>query len=177
MPGLLLRAAVLALGVVACLAPLEARAMTLAAMDLGDMTRTSTLVVRARCVDRQVTRRASGRIETLARFEVLESAKGDSPELVTVRQLGGKVDGFDLVVPGAPQSQAGDEAVLFLEPGDADGMQVVGLARGYLPVVAMPGGSPVVRIAPALDRKLQGRVLHPVSELLGRVREIDREGR
>ncbi|HYC22464.1 MAG TPA: hypothetical protein VEI94_07170 [Candidatus Bathyarchaeia archaeon] len=163
-------------GVATLLAPARARAMTLAAMDLEDLTHTSSLVVRARCIDRQAVRNESGQVETVVRFQVLESAKGQASGYVTVRQLGGRLDGLDVVVPGAPQSQEGDEAVMFLEPGTDERMQVVGLARGYFPVVAMPGGSAVVRVASALDRKFPAGGMRPVGEFLHRVREIDGKG-
>jgi hypothetical protein len=160
-------------GIATLLAPAPVRAMTLAAMDLEDLTRTSSLVVRARCVERQAVRNESGQVETVVRFQVLESAKGRAPAFVTVRQLGGQLDGIDVVVPGAPQSQEGDEAVMFLEPSADERMQVVGLARGYLPVVAMPGGAAVVRVASALDRKFPAGGMRPVGEFLRRVRELD----
>lgn len=154
----------------------QAGALTLAAMPLDELTRTATLVVRARCLDRQVTRGADGRIESRARFEVLEAAKGHAPSVVTVRQLGGRIGDTELVVPGAPLSEPGDEAVLFLEPYDGDVVGVVGLALGYLPVAVVPGGGARVRLPKSLGAEHGAGGVRPVGELLDRVRAIDARG-
>lgn len=154
-------------------AQLPARALTLAAMPLEDMTRIATVVVRARCLDRQTTRSAGGRIESLARFEVTEEAKGAGERVVTVRQLGGRLDGAEVVVPGAPLSEPGDEALLFLEPHDGDVLGVVGVALGYMPVAVLPGSGAVVRVSRVLGDEYAAGGVRPVADLLQRVREID----
>lgn len=162
----------LALGLVLAPCPRSAQALTVVAMPLEELTRHASLVVRARCLDRQVTRTPDGRIESLARFTVIESAKGRAPDVVTVRELGGKSGDTQLVVPGAPLSEPGDDVVLFLEPHDGDVLGVVGLALGYLPVATAPGSGPTVRLSRTLG-DFAARGVRPVSELLERVREID----
>lgn len=152
-------------------------ALTVAAMPLEELTRRSTLVVRARCVDRQVTRTADGRVESRARFAITETAKGAaSSDLVTVRQLGGRADDVEVQVPGAPLSEPDDDVVLFLEPYDGDVLGVVGVALGYLPVAALPGSGAVVRTSRVLGADFAGSGARPVAELLERVRAIDRGG-
>lgn len=152
-----------------------AAALTLAPMTLEQLTAQSTLVVRARCIDRQVTRTPDGRIESRARFAVMETAKGTPPEVVVVRQLGGRDAGTDteLIVPGAPLSEPGDDVVLFLEPSDGDALGVVGLALGYMPVVISPLGSASVQTSRALGGSFASGGMRPVAELLDRVRAID----
>lgn len=150
--------------------------LTLAAMPLDELTRAATLVVRGRCIDRQVTRLPDGRIESRARFAVLDAAKGRAPSVVTVRQLGGRIDDTELVVPGAPLSEPGDEAVLFLEAYDGDVLGVVGLALGYLPVAVVPGGGARVRLPTSLGVEHGAGGVRPVDELLDRVRTIDARG-
>lgn len=149
-----------------------ARALTLAPMTLEQLSATAAIVVRARCIDRSVTRSPDGRIESLARFEVVTRAKGDAPDVVTVRQLGGRVDDTELIVPGAPLSAAGDDVVLFLEPRDDGTHGVVGLALGYMPVVTLPGTGAAVRTSRTLGGVFADGGVHPVSELLDRVRAI-----
>lgn len=168
---------VLAIGVLAAsgtLAPAVrvARALTLAPMTLEQLTGSATIVVRGRCIDRTVTRTADGRIESLSRFAVVTRAKGEAPDVVTVRQLGGRVDDTELVVPGAPLSEPGDDVVLFLEPRDDGTHGVVGLALGYMPVVTLPGSGAAVRTSSTLGGVFAGGGVHPVGELLDRVREI-----
>ncbi|MBM4247713.1 MAG: hypothetical protein FJ148_28650 [Deltaproteobacteria bacterium] len=152
--------------------PLVAAALTLAPMTLEQLTGNAALVVRARCIDRSVTRSDDGRIESLARFEVVARAKGEGPEVVAVHQLGGRSGDAELVVPGAPLSEPGDDVVLFLEPRDDGTHGVVGLAIGYLPVVVLPGSGAAVRTSRALGGVFADGGLHSVDELLERVREI-----
>ena len=147
-------------------------ALTLAPMTLEQLTGSAALVVRARCIDRGVTRDADGRITSLARFAVVARAKGEAPEVVTVRQLGGRSGDTELVVPGAPLSEPGDDVVLFLEPRDDGTHGVVGLALGYLPVIVMPGTGAAVRTSRTLGGVFADGGVHPVDELLSRVREI-----
>jgi hypothetical protein len=149
-----------------------AHALTLAPMTLEQLTGNAALVVRGRCIDRTVTRSADGRIGSLARFQVVARAKGDAPEVVTVRQLGGRIDDSELVVPGAPLSESGDDVVLFLEPRDDGTHGVVGLALGYLPVVTLPGSGAGVRTSRMLGGVFADGGVHPVDELLERVRTI-----
>ena len=149
-----------------------ARALTLVPMTLEQLTGTATIVVRARCIDRTVTRTADGRIESLARFEVVARAKGDAPDVVSVRQLGGRSGDTELVVPGAPLSESGDDVVLFLEPRDDGTHGVVGLALGYMPVVTLPGTGAAVRTSSTLGGVFADGGVHPVGELLDRVRAI-----
>ena len=99
--------------------PVAGWCLTLAAMSFDELTGHASVVVRARCIDRQVTRSAEGRIESLARFEVTERAKGGAPDVITVRQLGGSDGATTVVVPGAPLSEPGDDVVLVHSPGMA----------------------------------------------------------
>ena len=151
----------------------RASALTLAAMPLEELTRSASLVVRARCIDRQVTRTPDGRIASLARFAVVEAAKGSAPGVVTVRELGGRSGDTELVVPGAPLSEPGDEVVLFLEPLEGDVLGVVGLALGYMPVAVLPGSGATVHLSRTLGNVAARGSVRPVAELLDAVRRID----
>ena len=98
-----------------------ASALTLAPMTLEQLTGTASIVVRARCIDRTVTRSPDGRIESLARFEVVTRAKGDSPDVVTVDGLftpGQKADALVTAQPGVALSvlTADCQPVLFADP-------------------------------------------------------------
>ncbi len=161
-----------ALMIALVLAPCVVQALTLAPMSLEQMTAASEIVVRGRCLDRTPTRTEGGAIESVVRFEVVEAAKGEPAAIVEVRQLGGEVDGTAMVVPGAPLSEAGDEALLFLERTPGGDLRVVGMALGYLPVVATSPGPSRVRVAPYLGEGFEGGGLRPVSEVLHRVRGL-----
>ncbi|MFN8603671.1 MAG: hypothetical protein U0842_24615 [Candidatus Binatia bacterium] len=169
---LLLATTLLAVCMVLAPAVRIARALTLVPMTLEQLTGTATIVVRARCIDRTVTRTADGRIESVARFAVVARAKGEAPDVVSVRQLGGRSGDTELVVPGAPLSEAGDDVVLFLEPRDDGTNGVVGLALGYMPVVTLPGTGAAVRTSSTLGGVFADGGVHPVGELLDHVRAI-----
>src|SRR6185369_6970195 len=89
-----------------------------------------------------------------------------------VRELGGRIDDTDMVVPGAPLSEPGDEVVLFLEKGDDGGPRIVGVALGYLPVVQGSPGEPVVRVSPHLGEGFESGGVRPVADFLTRVRRL-----
>lgn len=156
----------------AVLAPPAAHALTLAPMSLADLTSAAETVVRARCLDRTATRTADGGIESVARFEVVEVAKGEPAKIVEVRQPGGSIDGTEMVVPGAPLSEPGDEALLFLERSPSGNLRVVGMALGYLPIVSGPPGGAMVRVAPYLGEGFESGGLRPVRDVLTRVRRL-----
>jgi len=159
-------------------APASALALTLAPMSLAEMTRAADVVVWARCVDRTTTRSGeSGGIESIVRFEVLDVAKGAPGDVVEVRQPGGELDGTVTVVPGAPLSDAGDEAILFLEHGPGGHLRVVGMALGYLPVASLAPRSRRVRVAPYLGKGFEGGGLRPVDDVMNRVRRVPETSR
>jgi hypothetical protein len=164
------RLATAALAAVVLLDAAAARALTLAPLTFEQVTQAAQQVVRARCLERQTTSDAAGRIESLARFEVLERVKGGGPSAITVRELGGRVDDRSVVVPGAPLSEPGDEVLLFLEPGESGLEHVVGLALGYMPIVTLPGSGALVRVAPSLERGFGRGGLEPLGRVLERVR-------
>ncbi|HZR83296.1 MAG TPA: hypothetical protein VFD92_19535 [Candidatus Binatia bacterium] len=174
------RAAVRAAAAVAAfaataLAPAAGRALTLSPLSLAELTAAAPIVVRARCEERQARRVGDG-ADTLARFSVLERVKGDPPDEVVVRELGGRAGAVEVTVPGAPASEPGDEALLFLAPAASGELEVVGIAHGYLPVVAMPGGGPVVRLPSRLAAELGGGATRPLATVLARVRELASRG-
>lgn len=160
----------------ALLLPSVVAALTVAPMSLGQMTSAAETVVRARCIDRTATKTDDGAIESVVRFEVLEVAKGSPSDTVEVREPGGEVDGTEMVVPGAPRSSAGDEAVLFLERGPKGDYRVVGMALGYLPVVTASPGPSRVRVSPHLSADVGGEPgkggLRPVRDVMTRVRRL-----
>lgn len=152
--------------------PAVARALTLAPMSLDQMTSAAEVVVRGRCLDRTTMRTEDGGIESVVRFDVVEVAKGDAGDVVEVHQLGGELDGTVVVVPGAPLSEAGDEALLFLERAPGGNLRVVGMALGYLPVVAASPGASVVRVAPYMGKGFESGGLRPVTDVMTRVRRL-----
>lgn len=150
-----------------------ARALSLTALSLEELTESAALVIRGRCIDRVPTRR-NGRIESVARFEVVDTFVGAAPTVVEVRQWGGEIDEYSTMVPGAPLSSPDDEAVLFLEE-DADGTyRAVGAALGHLPIVISPLAQPLVRVSRVLGPEFGGAATWPLERFGERVRRLAR---
>lgn len=157
-----------------CAAP--ALALSLAPLTLEDMAGAAVAIVRARCVDATPSRRPSGQIDTIVRFEVVERIKGDAAAIVEVKELGGELEGWRTVVPGAPRSRPGDEAILFLEGGDGEPFRVLGATLGYLPVVSVPPGAAVVRLPRRLAAALgSGSALRRAAAVSAALRRLVRE--
>jgi hypothetical protein len=150
-----------------------ASALSLAALSLEQLTADADVVVRGRCIDRVPTR-VGDRIESVARFEVLDRLAGDVGDVVEVRQWGGKSESRQTVVPGAPLSEPGDEAVLFLAAELDGSYRVVGVAQGYLPVVPSALATPSVRVSRALGPEFATATAWPVESFADRVRRLAR---
>jgi len=107
-----------------------ARSLSLAALSLAELDAAADVVVRGHCIDRTPTH-SSGRIESVARFRVVEKLRGEAGEVVEVRQWGGEIGDRATVAPGAPLSQPGDDAVLFLAAEPDGTYRVVGTELPY----------------------------------------------
>jgi hypothetical protein len=71
-------------------------------------------------------------IFTFTRFQVSRTWKGNLPETVIVKQIGGSAEGYTQKVAGVRHWQPGEQAVLFLNPSPSlDGtLEVTGLMQG-----------------------------------------------
>lgn len=77
------------------------------------------LVVRVTVLDhRSAWNRENTAILTWTRLRVTEYLKGSGAGELTLRQIGGEVDGLAQYVPGDPRLATGTDAVLFLRRGD-----------------------------------------------------------
>jgi hypothetical protein len=110
----MLKKMIVAMLILATLAPRPAQATTLARMSLEQLAAAADAVVRARCLGTE-TRREAGEVWTFASLEVEEAMKGIVPRLITVRLLGGHWGRWSVRVEGVPEFQPGEEAILFLQ--------------------------------------------------------------
>ncbi len=85
-------------------------------------------------------------IFTYTKFQVLRSLKGPASATIVVRQLGGTLDGTTEKVAGVRQWKIGEQALLFLRPGEIrDGSLVVtGLMQGNFLIYRSPTGESLV---------------------------------
>lgn len=107
-----------------------AGATTLEQMSLGQLTRASTLVVRARFLGANSLWQ-SGEIWTVGWFQVLETFKGHPKEgEISVETIGGRVGAVESVVNGVPHFRCGEQVVLFLDLLPRGGYSITAWVEG-----------------------------------------------
>jgi hypothetical protein len=92
------------------------------------------------------------RIVTDTRLGVREAFFGGSRSELTVRTLGGRVDGVGELVSGQPELELGRPGVLFLLEGPDGIHHVVGMAQGHFPLRTDERGRELLRPSPRLPR-------------------------
>jgi hypothetical protein len=140
---------------------------------IEEMTRASTLVVRGRVGQQQVSWDADHqRIETFTEIQVSELLKGSGKKTLVVRQPGGVIGRIGQSAAGAAKFEGGEEVILFLQPA-ADDPAV------YLPL-GLSAGKVLVSQAtlggPRALRRLSGLAFYdPSTKAPGPVRPLDVE--
>jgi len=102
---------------------------TLQRMSLATMTRSTKIIVRAKCA-RNSVRWDRGEIWTFTSFAVEEMWKGSVPARFSVRLLGGRMATVTSSVSGVPRFAPGEDVALFLEPTIAGDYSVVAWEEG-----------------------------------------------
>ncbi len=92
------------------------------------------------------------RIVTDTRIGVRDALFGAPGAELTVRTLGGRVDGVGELVSGQPELELGRAAVLFLLEGPDSLHHVVGMAQGHFPLQTDEHGRERLRPSPRLPR-------------------------
>jgi hypothetical protein len=130
-------------------APSTAEATIVRPLTVEDMTRRADLV----CVGTITGQRSEWNVErtriyTWTEVRISRTLKGKraAGETVTVRQLGGVVDGISQSVPGNAKLLPGEEVVLFLDADEAAPLHyVIGMAQGKFTLSRGPGSISVRR--------------------------------
>jgi hypothetical protein len=110
-------------------AVLDTDASSLARMSIEQMTRASSLIVRATCVS-SATRWQDGEIWTVTLFSPEDVWKGSASGAIEVRLLGGTAGNITSTVEGVPHFRQGEEVVLFLESTKYGDFSVVSWIQG-----------------------------------------------
>lgn len=138
----------------------QARATTMEAMSLADLTSEASWVVVGTVRGRTSEYDEFGRIVTDHRIEVEEVWKsatdlpsaGAQPSELLMRSLGGEVGELAMTVPGAPHLNVGERAIFFLRESALSGaawLKPVGMAQGVLRVTpVVQRGVPVPTVQP-----------------------------
>ena len=123
------------------LAPLPAEATVVRALSLYEKAQVAPLIVRAR-VERvePVLATDAGSVQTLVTIHVLEVLKGNAKngDRLLLRHSGGTVGDFTHHVPGQSVYEAGEEAILFLEPWGPYLVEI-GIGIGKYPIEVQRG--------------------------------------
>lgn len=106
-----------------------ASATTLSRLKMDDLAQESTAIARLRCLG-ATSLWENGEIWTDTKFEVVQREKGDLPDIVTVRLLGGSVGHLRSHVDEVPTFRAGEEVYLFLLARDGEPYQILGWSQG-----------------------------------------------
>ncbi len=130
-----------------CLAGCFASATTIIPVSVERLTRESSHVIEGTATERwSQWNQQHTLIFTYTKFHVMRSLKGQAPNMVVVRQIGGSAEGYTQRVAGVRQWNPGDHAVLFLRPSQSpDGtLEVTGLMQGNFLVRTNESGEQVV---------------------------------
>lgn len=161
------------------------RATTVIPMSVEQLTRASTHVVEATAIDSTAQWNPDHTlIFTYTRFNVSQSLKGQLPQTIVVRQLGGTVDGITQRVSGVRHWLPGQQAVLFLKPSSTGdrAMVVTGLMQGNFLVkrsangeTSVTNGMPEVREHRAASGEVAGSggSVMRLDELEARIRKAE----
>ena len=148
-------------------------ASTFVAMTEDELVAQSDRVIQGEVINIQSRWSNSGRIIVSdARVRVDHSLLGRGPAVVTVRTVGGEVNGFNVEAHGFPAFDAGEKVILYLrrEASD-DSLRVLGYQQGYYRVVTRRDG--VTLAVPQVDGDVQmlradgSRVAAPASVEIG----------
>jgi len=160
-----MRSLLIALSLACALAPV--RGTTLERLPLGEMTRKSTAIVRAKVVGSSGVLRGAD-VYTVYQIEVVERWKSggiSSPMQVAVP--GGVAGGLRQMVAGAPRLHMGEEYVMFLWTGRSGLTQLMGLSQGLFNVhnnVHNNGAGDVTAMRAAADELMLDSSGHAVKD-------------
>lgn len=119
--------------------PVALQATVLVPIEFRELVSTAPVIVHGRVVDvRSALLDGRRSVETFVTVEAGEYLKGQLGPNFTIRVPGGQIGRYRTVFVGAPEFQAGDELVLFLETPRASLPHIVGLSQGAYRVVPDP---------------------------------------
>ncbi|MGH9528447.1 MAG: hypothetical protein ACRD2S_00845 [Terriglobales bacterium] len=155
-------------------------ATTVIPLSVESLTTISSRVIEGRAISAWVQWNPTHTvIFTYTKFQVLRSLKGEAPAVIVVRQLGGTLDGTTEKVAGVRQWKIGEQALLFLRPGEIrDGSLVVtGLMQGNFLIYKGPTGESLVSNG-APDVSVYKASTSPITAYSGSAMRLqDMEGR
>jgi hypothetical protein len=136
----------------AALAAVPTRAVTVVPLSFEELVRQSSSVVYARVIDvRGQWTEDRRRIDSLVTVEVIKGLKGAATAELTVTVPGGQVGRYLNVMPGAPSFARGDLAVLFLTARGPRLPVTTGFTQGIYRVMRDSASGAAMVAPPALE--------------------------
>ncbi|MEM7049278.1 MAG: hypothetical protein AAF604_06445 [Acidobacteriota bacterium] len=120
---------------------LSASASTFVAMSQDDLLKSSTAVVQGKVLQVDSYWNDTNQIifsDVLV--EVEDEVLGKADALITVRTVGGEVDGFHVDAHGFPTFDVDDRVLMFLQPDTKDSLKVAGYQQGLFRIVSDEAG-------------------------------------
>jgi hypothetical protein len=151
----------------ACL-PLHLGATSVVPPSFEKLVNESDYVVRA--VVQSITsewREKAGqrRIYTIVKLDVREVIVGKPPIPLELQLLGGRMDGQELVVEGAPKFEVGQEDILFIRGNGRQFYPLTGIMHGRYPILKDPAtGRPYMARANRVPLAATAEVSRPMAE-------------
>ena len=144
------------IGLFLFLVPCHAYGTTVVSLSVDKMSQEADLIVRG-IVHSQSTQwnDARNRIYTVTKIEVEETYKGDlkSAKTISIRQIGGAIDGLVQTVAGNAKFAQGEEVLVFLESHPKAGLHfVMGMAQGKYSIDRTANPATISRTMNSLHR-------------------------
>lgn len=120
----------------------DSYSLTIARASLRELSNESEFIVRARVISSHCEwgNEANKIIHTFADLDILETIKGEKVEKITVRQLGGQIGDWGMIISGTPYLQKGDEAIFFLVR-NGDVFEIHSIALGLFRIFTDASGN------------------------------------
>ena len=133
----------IALSIILVLSWTRATATTLLPMPLQRMVAAADVIFHGRVLENKVELdEKSGQVATFTKFEVIQVAKGDPDQIVTIKQIGGELPDakIKMKIHGVPQFEANREYVVFVPKASRLGFSSpVGLWQGKFDIRELDG--------------------------------------
>ena len=154
------------------LVPCHAYGTTVVSLSVDKMSQEADLIVRG-IVHSQNTQwnDAKNRIYTITKIEVAETYKGNtkSAKTISIRQIGGEIDGLVQTVAGNAKFAQGEEVLVFLESNSRAGIHfVMGMAQGKYSIDRAANPPTISRTMSSLHR-VNVKKVQPMIHVIKRV--------
>lgn len=120
----------------------DSHSLTIARASLRELSNESELIVRARVTSNhcQWEDEIHKIIYTIANLEVIETLKGEKVDKITIRQLGGQIGDWGMIISGTPYLQKDDEGIFFLVK-NGDFFEIHSIALGLFRIFMDESGN------------------------------------